>query len=55
MYVAIATVFDSIDGLSYFTVKVPQVGVKDTRRCWHVNLWNLNKADLVVNTSCHTK
>ena len=32
MYVAVATVFDSIDGRPYFTVKVPQVGVKDTRR-----------------------
>ena len=28
MYVAVATMFDSIDGRPYFIVKIPQVGAK---------------------------
>ena len=52
--IAVAAVFDSINGCLYFTVKVPQAGVKDARRCWHVNPWNLNKANLLINTSCQT-
>ena len=49
--ITIAAVFDGIYSCVYFVAKTSQAGAKGARA---LPLWNLKKANLVINVSCHT-